>query len=141
MPVVLHHRVRYHETDAQGFLFNSRFLEIADVALTEFVRSVGWPYARLLASGVDPSVVNAALHFQAPARFEDLLDVDVTCPHVGTSSFRLHIVLTRDDSPIALMDLTYVNVAPATATSRPIPIELAEALSANHAQASAPNTH
>lgn len=40
MPVVLHHRVRYHETDAQGFLFNSRFLEIADVALTEFMRSI-----------------------------------------------------------------------------------------------------
>lgn len=132
MPVVLQHRVRYHETDAQGFLFNSRFLEIADVALTEFVRLIGWPYGQLLASGVDPSVIKAAIDFKAPARFEDMLDVDVTCPHVGTSSFRLCIVVTRGDSPIADLDLTYVNVDPTTATSRPLPIGLAEALRTNN---------
>lgn len=51
---VLQHRVRYHEADAQGFLFNSRFLELADVAMTEYFRSIGWPYRKLLAEKVDP---------------------------------------------------------------------------------------
>jgi acyl-CoA thioester hydrolase len=29
MTIVYSHRVRYHEADAQGFLFNSRYLEVA----------------------------------------------------------------------------------------------------------------
>ena len=61
------HRVRYHETDAQSFLFNSRYLEIADVAMTEFFRHLGWSYEKLNADGVDPSVVSAQLQFLAPA--------------------------------------------------------------------------
>ncbi len=39
---VLRHRVRYHEADAQGSLFNSRYLELADDATTEFFRVLGW---------------------------------------------------------------------------------------------------
>ncbi|MFV8054811.1 acyl-CoA thioesterase [Mycobacterium sp. 48b] len=131
MVVVLHHRVRYHESDAQGFLFNSRFLEIADVALTEFVRSIGWPYPKLLAAGADPSVIKASIDFAAPARFEDVLDVDVTCLRVGSSSFALCIGITRDDVHIAEANMTYVNVDPATAASRPLPAEVAEALRAS----------
>jgi acyl-CoA thioester hydrolase len=72
---VYRHRVRYHETDAQGFLFNARYLELADVAMTEFFRELGWPYPELVAAGADPSVVSATLTFRKPARFDDLLDV------------------------------------------------------------------
>lgn len=60
------HRVRNHEVDSQGFLFNSRYLEIADVAMTEFFRSIGWPYPKLVAEGTDPSVVSAVLSFKSP---------------------------------------------------------------------------
>jgi acyl-CoA thioester hydrolase len=132
MPVVLHHRVRYHETDAQGFLFNSRFLEIADVGLTEFVRAAGWPYPRLLAAGVDPSVVRAAVEFTSPARFEDVLAVDVACTHVGRSSFRMLTRVTRENTAIAEMDLTYVAVDPVAATARPLPADVADALRSSH---------
>lgn len=72
MTVVYRHRVRYHEADAQGFLFNSRYLELADVALTEFFRALGWPYQKLVAAGVDPSVVKATIEYKTPARFEDV---------------------------------------------------------------------
>ena len=131
MALVLRHRVRYHETDAQGYMFNSRFLEIADVGLTEFVRSIGWPYPKLLAAGVDPSVVQAAINFAAPARFEDLLDVEVTCARVGSSSFVLCVGISRDGMHIAEANMTYVNVDSATASSRPLPAAVAEALRGN----------
>src|SRR3954453_18000691 len=95
---VLQHRVRYHEADdAQGFLFNSRFLELADVAMTEYFRSIGWPYRKLLAEKVDPSAVRASLRFVRPARFEDVLDVHAGCTRVGRSSFDLSIIVLRDD--------------------------------------------
>nr|WP_306631427.1 thioesterase family protein [Arthrobacter ulcerisalmonis] len=126
--VVYRHKVRNHEVDAQGFLFNSRYLEVADVAMTEFFRSIGWPYPKLIAEGTDPSVVSAVLSFKAPAYFEDDLDVDVKCRKVGTSSFHLDILVSRNESAVAIIELVYVNVEPTTAKSRPLPATVAEAL-------------
>lgn len=122
------HRVRNHEVDSQGFLFNSRYLEVADVAMTEFFRSIGWPYPKLVAEGTDPSVVSAILSFKAPAYFDDNLDVGVKCRKVGTSSFHLDISITRDEMELANVELVYVNVDPAKASSRPIPEAVALAL-------------
>jgi acyl-CoA thioester hydrolase len=128
--VVYTHRVRYHEADAQGFMFNSRYLEVADVAMTEFFRNLGWPYRELVAGGADPSVVNASLTFIRPARFEDGLDVDVQCRRVGTSSFDLAMTISCDGEQIAVIDMTYVNVDSRTARSRPLPHAIARALHA-----------
>lgn len=124
------HRVRYHETDAQGFMFNSRYLEIADVAMVEFFRRLGFPYPELAAGGVDPAVVRAAVDFRRPARFDDLLDVAVTCSRVGESSFDLDSVVTRDHETIAEMRLTYVNVDVELASARPIGNAVGDALRA-----------
>ena len=122
------HRVRNHEVDSQGFLFNSRYLEIADVAMTEYFRSIGWPYPKLVAEGTDPSVVNAVVAFKAPAYFDDTLDVDVECRKVGNSSFTLDVRISRDHAALADIELVYVNVDPSKARSRPLPEAVALAL-------------
>ena len=127
MPVY-QHRVRSHEVDSQGFLFNSRYLEVADVAMTEFFRTIGWPYPKLVAEGTDPSVVSAILSFRSPAYFDDVLDVEVNCAKVGTSSFQLDVSVTRDQAELANIELTYVNVDATKARSRPIPEAVAQTL-------------
>jgi acyl-CoA thioester hydrolase len=124
------HRVRNHEVDSQGFLFNSRYLEVADVAMTEFFRSIGWPYPKLVAEGTDPSVISATLSFKAPAYFDDYLDVDVKCRRVGNSSFSLDVAFSRDETEVANVELVYVNVDPTKARSRPLPEAVALALRA-----------
>ena len=122
------HRVRYQETDAQGYVFNSRYLEFVDIAMVEFVRSLGYAYPDLVATGTDPSVVRAEVDFRKPARFDDLLDLAVDCIHVGTSSFRLRTTITRDGGLIAISRLAYVNVDPVAESSRPLPEEIARRL-------------
>ena len=125
---VVRHQVRYHEADAQGFMFNSRYLELADVAMTDFFRAIGFPYGQLLAAGADPSVVKAGIDFRRPARFEDLLDVAVTCTRVGRASFDLVMAVTSEDAEIAEIRLTYVNVDVHEAVARPLPKPVATAL-------------
>jgi acyl-CoA thioester hydrolase len=127
---VLNHRVRYHETDPQGFFFNSRYLELADVGLTEFFRVLGHPYEQLVASGVDPSVVKVEATFRRPARFDDELVVSTTCTRVGRSSFELTTVVSRAGETTAELSLTYVNVDVASASSSVLPDSIAEALRA-----------
>ncbi len=123
------HRVRYHEVDGQGYLFNARYLELTDVAMTELLRHLGYDYAELVAGDFDPTVVQAELRFRHPARFDDLVRADVTCTHIGTTSFRLHTALTTDERPIADIDLAYVNVDSKAETPRPLSEEMKRALS------------
>lgn len=125
---VYQHRVRYHETDAQGFLFNARYLELADVAMAEFFRELGWSYEALVSGGADPSVVSASLTFKRPARHDEILDVEVICRRVGSTSFTLVFEVQRADDTVAVLELVYVNVDAATATSQPLPGAVASAL-------------
>ena len=135
--LVHEHRVRYHEADAQGYLFNSRYLEIADVAMTEFFRRLGWDYPDLVAGGTDPSVVSASLRFVTPARFDETLGIDVHCAHVGRSSFALAMRFTREVTLVAEVELAYVNVDAAAAQSRPLPDDVATALRSAPSRSSA----
>jgi acyl-CoA thioester hydrolase len=125
---VLTHRVRYHECDGQGLMFNGRYLEIADVAMTEFFRALGWTYPQLVAGGTDPSVVRAVLEFRRPVRLDDLVDVGAVCRRVGRSSFDLDVTLRRTGELIADIALVYVNVDVTTSRSRPLPDDVADAL-------------
>lgn len=130
MAVVYRHQVRYHEVDQQGFLFNAHVLTIADVSLTELFRTLGWRYDEVVAGGTDPSLVKTEITFHRPARFDDVLDVDVTPTHVGRSSFTLRFQMLCGTDPIATIDTVYVNVDPTTATSRPLPVDVAALLRA-----------
>ncbi|KRC53645.1 thioesterase [Nocardioides sp. Root79] len=127
---MLRHRVRYHEADAQGFLFNGRYLEIADVAMTEFFRYLGFDYSDMVARGMDPSVVQVNMTLEKPAHFDDLLDVDVVCARVGRTSFTLDTIVSRDGVRLARLTLIYVNVEATTETARALPTDIDEALRA-----------
>ncbi len=126
MPPTYRHRVRFHECDAQGFMFNSRYLELADVAMTEWLRGLGWTYPELVAAGADPSVVRAEVDFRRPVRFDEEVELHVACVHVGTSSFRLDTSFRRDGEEVATSHLVYVNLDPAAGTSVPLPAPVAE---------------
>jgi acyl-CoA thioester hydrolase len=122
------HRVRYQETDAQTFVFHSRYLEWADVAMVEFFRGLGWTYPQMDQAGFDPSVVTTTINFKKPARFDDVIDIDVDCTAVGNSSFELRFLITRGDELVCEITTTYVNVEVKTARSTPIPAPIAGAL-------------
>lgn len=124
------HRVRYHEVDQQGVLFNGRYFEIADVGHTEFIRSLGWTYPELNALGADPSVVHIEADFAAAARFDDVLDIEVGCLRVGRSSFDLRTRIHRGEERLAVITGTHVNVDAAAGRSLPLPGEFAAALRA-----------
>ncbi|MFC5337094.1 acyl-CoA thioesterase [Leucobacter denitrificans] len=127
---VYSHHVRYHEVDQQGFLFNGRYLEICDVAFAEFIRTLGWTYGELNELGADPSVVSVNAQFAVPARYDDLLDVDVQCVRVGTSSFELRNVISRKSELIAELTMVHVNVDAKEEKSVPLPEKVATALRA-----------
>ncbi len=116
------------EVDNQGYVFNSRYLEIADAALTEFLREGGYTLAGLLRDGFDPSVVETGVRYRAPARLDDVLVVNARCARVGTSSFDMLFTFLRSGDEVAEIRTVYVNVDAAAERSRPIPDHLASYL-------------
>ena len=100
-------RVRWGEVDAQGVVFNPNYFVYADVAATEFFRAAG------VMSGDHPDmgqsyVVDARASFRASARFDDLLDVQVSVPRIGRSSYDLRVEMRRDGDLLTEVSLTYV---------------------------------
>lgn len=124
-PFVHRLRVRYHETDPQRFVFNSRYLEYADVSMAEFFRHLGWSYPELLAHGFDPSVVKSRIDYLGPGFLDDLIDIEVSCPRIGTSSFTLSFFVQTRGELICRIENTYVNVNPESGLSRPVPEHIA----------------
>ena len=81
-------RVRYNECDAQGIVFNARWGDYVDIALTEYGRAL-FGAADVAATGLDWRLVKQTTEWDAPARFDDVLDIRVRTLRIGTTSFAL----------------------------------------------------
>jgi acyl-CoA thioester hydrolase len=70
-------RVRYSETDQMGYVYYGNYASYFEVALVETIRSLGFSYKELEASGVMMPVVEFKTKFIKPARYDDLLTIKV----------------------------------------------------------------
>ena len=71
-------RVRYQETDAQGRVHHSNYLNYFEVARTEMLRSSGRSYRELEAEGVMLVVVKAELDYRRGAKYDEILTIKTT---------------------------------------------------------------
>jgi acyl-CoA thioester hydrolase len=121
-----HHRlrVRWSETDAQGVVFNARYLDYADVAITEY-----WRAAKLRElAGDDPlefHVKKAIVTWFAPILPDEMIEVMARTIAAGrtslTQTVEIHGVREdRSDDLRATVELVSVFVD--LATHRPQPL-------------------
>lgn len=68
-------RVRYAETDQMGVVYHANYLIWCEIGRTDFIRSLGTPYAELERDGVLLAVSDASLRFHASARYDDPIHV------------------------------------------------------------------
>ncbi|MEO0368826.1 MAG: thioesterase family protein [Pseudomonadota bacterium] len=123
-------RVRYAECDPQGVVFNGRYVEYADVAFTEYIRTLFGGYQQVLELGVDFQVVNLNVAWKSPARADDVLRARVWTEKIGNTSVNLKMTLCHHESGrhIADIDLIYVVVTPSEYTKMPVPDSVRETL-------------
>src|SRR3972149_7467778 len=63
-------KVRFNETDAQGHVNFSWFLNYFDVALIEYLRALGYSYNQMLEDGLDMLYIDAHAAYASPAYFD-----------------------------------------------------------------------
>jgi acyl-CoA thioester hydrolase len=130
MPFVHRLRVRYHECDAQGVVFNANHFAYFDVALTELWRERFGSYAALLESGADVVVRDAQATFHGPVRFDDEIEIHVRVEKLGTTSMVLALEERRGEDLLVEGRMAYVFVDPPTGAKQEIPAHVRERLAA-----------
>ncbi|MEP7351277.1 MAG: thioesterase family protein [Sphingorhabdus sp.] len=122
-----HHRirVRWSETDAQGVVFNARYLDYADIAITEY-----WRAAKLRErAGDEPlefHIKKATVTWFAPIMPDELIDVMARTLAMGRTSMTQQVEIhgSRDDGTEdlrATVELVSVLVDLPTHRPRPLP--------------------
>ncbi|KRB78306.1 acyl-CoA thioesterase [Noviherbaspirillum sp. Root189] len=102
-------RVRWAEVDMQGIVFNGHYLTYFDVAFTEYWRASGLPTAMQQAEeGCEMFARKATIEYQAPARFDDVLDIGVRCAAFGRTSVRFVLEIHLGDQHLISGELVYV---------------------------------
>jgi acyl-CoA thioester hydrolase len=103
-------RVRYNECDAQGHVFNANYFTYFDVALTELWREVLGSYEALTAEGLDLVVAETGARFQAPARFDDELEITLEVERLGNTSMVSAIGVRRNGDMLAEGHIVHIFV-------------------------------
>jgi acyl-CoA thioester hydrolase len=95
-----HTRVGFSDTDAQGIVYYGRYLPYFDDARVEYLRHLGLLAADLGAC----EFVMRACHvlYEAPASFDDLLEVFVRTKRIGRSSVTTEYAAYRVDDDLLL---------------------------------------
>lgn len=116
-------RVRYAEVDQQAVVFNSRYLEYADVVMTEYWRVLGVQFSG--EGAVEFHVVRAVVEYKKPIRSDEIIEGRAHTARVGNSSvttaIELHGGENGADDLRASIEIVHVHVALETGSSERIP--------------------
>jgi len=124
-------RVRYAECDAQLVVFNARYGDFVDFAVTEFVRVLFGSYQNLMEQGFDYQVVKLATEYKSPAKFDDVLSISVDIGKIGNSSFSFLLEFREyfSDRLVAVSEIVYVMMSCPAYEKIPVPDFFREKLS------------
>lgn len=113
-------RVRYQDCDAQHVVFNARYADYVDLAITEFLKAV-LPGRDATDGSFEMQVVRQLIEWTGPARFDDVIAIEVAVTRFGTTSFTVGFALRRPGEPVIVTaECTYVVIDKPTWTKRPL---------------------
>jgi acyl-CoA thioester hydrolase len=115
-------RVRWAEVDRQDIVFNGHYLTYFDIAMTEYLRALGFPYPDgLLEAGSDLFVVKATVEYKASARYDDEIDAYSRVARIGRSSMQFLFEIYRGEDLLVTGENIYVNADPKTKEPASVP--------------------
>ena len=94
-------RVRFGETDLMGIVHHASYLSYFEAARVAWLRRRGASYTAWVERGWNLPVVEARVRYLAPARFDDVLAVEVTLTEVRQASLRFAYRILRGKDYLA----------------------------------------
>ena len=90
-------RVYYEDTDAAGIVYHAAYLAFAERARTEMLRCLGLDHTTLRTRfGLAFTVRRCSIDYRAPARLDDLLEIQTRMVRLGGASLELEQRVLRE---------------------------------------------
>jgi acyl-CoA thioester hydrolase len=100
-------RVYYADTDAGGIVYHANYLAFAERARAEALRELGAPHAEMVvAHGVMFVVHRINLHYQRPARLDEVIRVETRFLKVSGAGVTLGQTFWRDSDSLAVLEVS-----------------------------------
>jgi acyl-CoA thioester hydrolase len=125
-------RPRYGEVDIQGVVFNARWMDYFDDAITQFFSWLGFPLKVVSREEhrFDMMLIKASLEWKGRAGLDDDVRIDVIPVRLGNSSFDVRFDAKVNGDRVCEALITYVAVKPGDDRSSPIPDDIRAKLTA-----------
>jgi acyl-CoA thioester hydrolase len=94
-------RVIFGDTDQMGVVYYANYLRFFESARAAYWRALGRSYKDLEDWGIALPVVEAHCNYKRPARYEDLLEIDVEVSELRGASMRFAYRVVRGDMLLA----------------------------------------
>ena len=89
-------RVRYADTDKMGFAYYGNYPKYYEVARVEAFRALKYPYKEMEDGGVGMPVLDLAVKYHRPAKYDDLLTVKVIVPEMPRARIKFLYEVTNE---------------------------------------------
>jgi acyl-CoA thioester hydrolase len=124
-------RVIYGDTDQMGVVYYANYLRYFEAARNEFIRAKGLRYRDFEERfGLLLPVAEASVSYKSPARYDDLLTVEITLGEARRASARFEYRLLRDDGTLLCTGHTVHACVDRAGKLQRLPAELVQALAA-----------
>lgn len=99
----VHIRVNYSDVDRMGLLHHAAYLRYFERCREEFARRRGASYAEMEDAGWLIVVVDASVRYRQPARFDEVLAIEVSLDELRHASLRFgyHVRRVNDGALVA----------------------------------------
>ena len=126
MTFIAHNKVRMHDTDMAGRLYFAKQFRYVHDALEDLVESEGLNFHKVFH---DEKFVFVIVHceadFYAQLKVGDLLDVHLSCEHIGQTSFILFYEIFREEKElVGTAKTVHVSLDSKSGLKIPIPEKL-----------------
>ena len=71
------HTVQYYETDRMGITHHSNYIRWMEESRIDFMKQIGWEYAKLEELGIISPVLGLSCDYQASTTFSDVVLIDI----------------------------------------------------------------
>jgi acyl-CoA thioester hydrolase len=89
-------RVIYGDTDQMGVVYYANYFRFFEFSRSEYFRARGGNYTALEKEGFGLPVVSAHCDYRRPAKYEDLIVIDVHVSELRRASMRFDYSVTRE---------------------------------------------
>ncbi|MBR6405972.1 MAG: acyl-CoA thioesterase [Lachnospiraceae bacterium] len=91
------HRIQYYETDRMGITHHSNYIRFMEEARVEFLKEIGFDYAKLEEEGIVSPVTEVECSFKKTTTFGDLLQIEVRVEEITGVRFRFSYHMQKED--------------------------------------------